>query len=260
MEKDFGTLVKQWRKRLHFSQQEFCLEAGISTKHLSYLETNKSQPSETMVRKISHALNLSDCDETLLMEAAKLSPQHELSKQHQETEQALQTILNTHNPNPAIVLNFYLEPIIFNKSAERLIQKFGINDPELHTALDYLFHPKGFRHFMENWQEVASICFQLIKARQDAEKGDTLFHKSLHQLLKDPELKSIWQEHDHIYGSTQPIIPIKVRHQDKFLSFTLLISTFGLPSWFSRSVDEHLILLFYPSNEDSREFIIDMNI
>src|SRR5262245_43847671 len=66
----FGALLRQWRLARHLSQLALATEAGISTRHLSFLETGRAQPSREMVQLLAGMLDVPLADRNALLIAA----------------------------------------------------------------------------------------------------------------------------------------------------------------------------------------------
>ena len=69
-----GGLLRQWRQRRRMSQLDFALEAEISSRHLSFIETGRSQPSRDMVMRLSERLDIPLRERNVLLVAAGFGP------------------------------------------------------------------------------------------------------------------------------------------------------------------------------------------
>src|SRR5262249_10742290 len=69
-----GDLLRQWRQRRHLSQLDFAGEADISTRHLSFLETGRAQPSRDMLLRLAERLEIPLRERNLLLVAAGYAP------------------------------------------------------------------------------------------------------------------------------------------------------------------------------------------
>jgi transcriptional regulator with XRE-family HTH domain len=104
-----GPVLREWRRRRRLSQLELALEAGVSTRHLSYVETGRSRPSAEMVLHLAEALDVPLRERNALLLAAGHAPRytdHDLdAPEHGPTRAALDALLTGLEPNPAIVVD-----------------------------------------------------------------------------------------------------------------------------------------------------------
>src|SRR5262245_31561943 len=118
-----GGLLRHWRTLRHLSQLDLALTAGISARHLSYMETGKSQPSREMVLRLSEALEVPLRERNALLVAAGFAPRYyetglgapELA----QMRRAVELILQQQEPYPAIVMNRHWEVQLGNQAAPR---------------------------------------------------------------------------------------------------------------------------------------------
>src|SRR5499426_647394 len=110
----FGQLLKQWRTTRHLSQLALATEAGISTRHLSFLETGRAQPSREMVQLLTGMLDVPFGDRNALLVAAGLAP----------VRRALEYIMRQQEPFPALVLDGEWNIVMHNDAAHRVFDLF----------------------------------------------------------------------------------------------------------------------------------------
>src|SRR5262245_20330397 len=100
-----GTLIRDWRTRRRLSQMDLALEAGISPRHLSFVETGRSQPGRTTLLSLAEVLDVPLRDRNHLLLAAGLAPAYSergLNDSALEpARQAVAQILQAHEPSPA---------------------------------------------------------------------------------------------------------------------------------------------------------------
>src|SRR5688572_27769877 len=104
-----GPLVREWRERRHLSQLELALDAGISARHLSFVETGRSKPGREMLLRVLEQLRVPFRDQNQLLLAAGYAPAFpERSLDDPDlapVRDALDRILTAHEPNPAVVFD-----------------------------------------------------------------------------------------------------------------------------------------------------------
>ena len=120
-----GDLLREWRQRRRLSQLELSLDAEISTRHLSFLETGRSQPSRDMVLRLAEQLDVPLRDRNLLLHAAGYAPvfpERPLDDPALRiARQAVDQVLAGHEPYPALAVDRHWTLIASNAATERLI-------------------------------------------------------------------------------------------------------------------------------------------
>ena len=260
MDNEFGRQLKIWRKRLCLSQQQFCLNADISTKHLSYLETGKAQPSLPMVEKISTCLQLSPVDRSMLIHAAGFAADNLLQEQRDTIHSALKKMSAQHEPYPSIIADIHLNPEYITQGTVNLLQWLDLDFEQFPNAFDLLFSEQGIRQYMPEWQVTVEHSFLLIKAQLPNVRKGSDFDKNIQRLLQDEELKAIWLNCSDSYGAILPMIPFVICKDGVRVDLTLLISTFGLPRHIQLAEHEYQINVFYPNDKATEQFLNDLAI
>src|SRR5215472_16169871 len=120
-----GDLLRGWRARRAMSQADLAFEAGISIKHLSYVETGKSAPSRETLQQLAAALGLSLRDRNALLETGGYARQYSerdlAAPELADARRAIDLLLRRHEPFPAIVTDRRWDVIEANRSASRLM-------------------------------------------------------------------------------------------------------------------------------------------
>jgi transcriptional regulator with XRE-family HTH domain len=103
-----GELLRAWRQRRSLSQLELALNADVSSRHVSFLETGRARPSREMVLHLAEHLDVPLRDRNGLLMAAGYAPQYaerELEKPEMApVRKALERFLRAHEPYPAVVV------------------------------------------------------------------------------------------------------------------------------------------------------------
>lgn len=251
MSNAFGTLLKLWRQRLGFSQLNLSIQSGISTKHLSFLETGRSLPSADMVNKLAETLTLSNEDANLLLQHAGLknNTDNDALKRNHET---LQMILNKHEPYPGVVSNYSLQPLFFNHSALAMIEWLEIDITPFNNIIELIFDERGMLPYLNNWQETAITILRLLKVKSLTMKNDPLFLDNLNKTLSNPKIKNLWLSVKNFSGNTSPMIEYSIKNKGETLEWVAVLTTFGTPR--NISLDEYQMEFFYPRNEKTKIF------
>src|SRR5690554_3951918 len=118
-----GALVRRWRTRRHRSQLDVAVSAGISTRHLSYVETGRSTPSRAMIERICDELDVPLRDRNEIYLAAGLAPAHPERPLTDlgPARAAVDAVLAGHEPNPAVAVNVRWDVLAANRAMQRFL-------------------------------------------------------------------------------------------------------------------------------------------
>src|SRR5690348_13355012 len=120
-----GDHLKAWRQRRRLSQLDLALDAEISTKHLSFLETGRAQPSREMLLRLAEELEVPLRDRNVLLVAAGYAPifaQRALDDPAlQAARKAVDLVLKGHEPYPAIAVDRHWHLVAHNAAIPSLI-------------------------------------------------------------------------------------------------------------------------------------------
>src|SRR6201986_1561740 len=156
-----GVLLRQWRDVRGKTQLDLSFDAGVSQKHISFVESGRSTPSRQMLLDLAQALNVPLRERNELLMAAGYAPLY--SDQALDApvmnsiSRALQRMLRQHEPFPAIVMDRHWNVSMTNDAAPRLFNCFidMAARPTPRNLLHLMFDPAGMRPFVANWPETA---------------------------------------------------------------------------------------------------------
>src|SRR3954454_3322571 len=189
-----GDLLRGWRNRRAMSQADLAFEAGISIKHLSYVETGKAAGSRDILLQLASALGLSLRDRNALLEAGGFARQYgerDLSAPEvADAKRAIDLLLQRHEPFPAIVTDRRWNVLQANGAAARLMTTL-LGEARMQRPLNHMrmfLAPDELRPYVENWPKIASAL--LIRARHEAMAAplDLALQSTWRELLKLPDL------------------------------------------------------------------------
>src|SRR4051794_7765418 len=120
-----GDLLREWRQRRHLSQLDLAMESDISSRHLSFVETGRAQPSREMVLRLAERLNIPLRDRNLLLNAAGYAPVYPERPLNDPSlaaaRRTVDLILAGHEPSPALALDRHWTMIASNRVLPRLL-------------------------------------------------------------------------------------------------------------------------------------------
>jgi transcriptional regulator with XRE-family HTH domain len=250
-QRPIGDLLRQWRERRRLSQLSLALDAEISTRHLSFVETGRSAPSREMVLRLAEQLDVPLRERNALLLAAGYAPVYPHSGLDDAAMSAIRTairqLLTAHEPYPAIVIDRAWNLIDANTSVELFTDGLP---PELMApptnVLRVSLHPDGLAPRIVNIGEWRAHLFSRLR-RQIA-------------LTADPALTALYDElraypceqpepEVELPGPGEVLVPLRVRHGTGELAFFTTVSTFGTP--LDVTLSELAIEAFYPANAET---------
>jgi transcriptional regulator with XRE-family HTH domain len=247
-----GRLLREWRAARGLSQLDLALRAGFSTRHLSFIETGRTQPSRQALLALAESLDVPLRERNRLLEAggyAHIYRQTPLAAAEMDhVRSVLQFILDRHEPYGAVVLDRYANLLMANGAATRL---FGaLIDPALLAStpnlLRLVFHPQGLRRAIVNWDLVA----RHLSARAQRELGEYGDDPTAAELLTElrgylaPSAPMPARAH-----AADLLLPVQLRIGDDEVRMFSTIMTMGTPQ--DVTLQELRIETFFPADAAS---------
>ena len=204
-----GRLLQQWRRLRRKSQLDLSNDAQVSPRHLAFVETGRARPSREMVLCLATALDVPLRERNALLVAAGFAPIYrETDLDAPElalARRALDHILRQQEPHPAIVLNRRWDVVVQNQAAGRFFGSLlGADAPAPANVLRLMFHPRGLRPHVVNWEEVAEALIQRVhrEAVGGVPGADT--DAILAEALGQPGVPERWRTPD----VSRPLVPL----------------------------------------------------
>jgi transcriptional regulator with XRE-family HTH domain len=241
-----GELLRAWRRRRSLSQLELALEADVSSRHVSFLETGRARPSREMVLHLAEHLEVPLRDRNGLLLAAGYAPvyaERELQTPEMEpVRQALDRFLRAHEPFPAVVVDRHYNLVSSNDAVALLTAGVApwLMEPPA-NALRITLHPDGMAPRIANLGQWSAHLLHRLR-RQAAVTGDPELER-LHDELASYPGAAIEAVPD---DGADIVLPMRLREADGELSFFSTISTFGTAV--DITLAELAIEAFYPAN------------
>ncbi|MFA9272179.1 MAG: helix-turn-helix domain-containing protein [Baekduiaceae bacterium] len=245
-----GPLLRDWRVRRRRSQQDLALDAGVSARHLSFVETGRSRPSADMVLHLAEQLEVPLRDRNALLLAAGHAPayaEHDLdAPELAGVRDTMERLLRAHEPAPALVVDRHWELVAGNRTVGLLIE--GVDPDLLAPPLNVLritLHPDGLASRIENLAELRPHLLDRLRA-QAVFTGDPAL-AALHDELEGypgPD-----RAHEPPAG---PEIAVSLTLRDPGgarLRFISTLATFGIAAEVTAS--ELAIETFFPADAET---------
>jgi transcriptional regulator with XRE-family HTH domain len=254
-EHSFGNALRNWRQRRHLSQLELAGDVEISTRHLSFVETGRSQPSREMVLRLAERLEVPLRERNELLVAAGYAPLYSTRPLDDPTmnsaRAAVDLILNGHEPYPAVLVDRHWNLLAGNKAAGAFM--VGV-DPEVlgppTNVLRATLHPKGLAPRIENLPEWRSHLLSTL-ARELELSADPTMAALLTELRGYPGGEA---EPDPQFGGV--VVPLKMRTEIGTLSMFSTTTVFGTPM--EVTLSELMLEAFYPADEFTAKVLRQM--
>lgn len=245
-----GDHLRAWRERRHLSQLHCALEADISQRHLSFLETGRSRPSRDMVIHLAERLNIPLRERNAALLAAGFAPAYSERKlddpEMQAAREAVQTILTGHEPFPALAIDRHWQILHTNASVGPLLA--GVSDPSLLESpinvLRLSLHPGGLAPMIENHSEWRTHLLHRLD-RQIVTTQDEVLIGLKSELLT-------YGEAQDIPDSAAPVgvfVPLRLKTPRGTLSFISTTTVFGTPR--DVLLSELAIEAFFPADQQT---------
>jgi transcriptional regulator with XRE-family HTH domain len=247
-----GILLRQWRERRRLSQLDLAIEAEISSRHLSFVETGRSHPSRAMVLLLAEALEVPPRARNDLLAAAGYAPMYRESNldapEMSQFRRALDFMLRQQEPYPAIVLDRYWNVLLGNEGTNRFMGIFldsaadALGPP---NAVRLICHPQALRPWIVNWEVTAAALIQWLH-RDLLRSADAGMKILLDELLAYPDVPRNWRTLD-LDAPTAPFLAIEMKKSDVHLRFFTTLTTLGTP--YDITLHELRVESFFPADE-----------
>jgi len=232
----FGRLLRQWRTLRGASQLQLATEAGTSTRHLSFVETGRSQPSREMVLRLAEALDVPLRERNVLLEAAGFASLYrETALGAPELEpigRVLDFLLERHEPFPAFLVDRCWRVLRANRAAQRVFARFtGPGDVWRESPANLMrltLHPEGFRPDIVNFEEVATWALSGLQRDVAFAGRDPELAALLDEMLGLPDLPERSRVPD-LSRAPQPVLPLHLKREGTELRIFSVITTFATP-------------------------------
>ncbi|HEY1714742.1 MAG TPA: helix-turn-helix transcriptional regulator [Solirubrobacteraceae bacterium] len=251
-----GPLLRDWRQRRRMSQMELALEAGVSTRHLSFVETGRSRPSAEMVLHLAERLDVPLRERNELLLAAGFAPRYSArdfdDPALREVRDAVSRVLAAHEPYPAIAVDRYWNLVASNEALGPLLEGVApdLLVPPVNT-IRLALHPNGVAPRIVNLGEYrADLIDRLDRAAR---------------LTGDPLLAELHEEMLGYPGPAGPSVPVDAAvtvglelvpapgSDAPTLSFFSTITTFGTAV--DVTVSELAVEAFFPADGETAEYL-----
>jgi transcriptional regulator with XRE-family HTH domain len=255
MAQPVGGLLREWRQRRRMSQLDLACEAEISTRHLSFLETGRAQPSREMVLHLAERLEVPLRDRNVLLVAAGFAPvfaERSLADPAlQSARRAVDLVLAGHEPYPALAIDRHWTLIAANSAVGRLIggADAALLEPPV-NVLRLSLHPQGLAPRIANLPEWRTHL--LARLHQQIEvSGDPTLAQLSRELRAYPLAGRSQPGNDADRWPAGVVVPLQLRTEGGTLSFISTTTVFGTP--LDITLSELALESFFPADASTAD-------
>jgi transcriptional regulator with XRE-family HTH domain len=249
-----GTLLREWRTARRLSQLDLALDVGVSARHLSFVETGRSQPSRDLVERLADALEMPLRERNALAVAAGFAPQYRetalTTPEMAPVTRAIETILAHQEPYPAIVMNRHWDVLMVNDAVLRIFGRLKRGGPKHPNVMRQVFDPDDMRAVVGNWEEVAGDLIRHLHNEVATSPSDARLRALLDEVLAAPGVPQSWRKREP-GASPAPMLTTIFRSEDLELHFFSTLTTFGTTR--DVTLDELRIECMFPVDEATAE-------
>ncbi|MGA8744975.1 MAG: helix-turn-helix domain-containing protein [Solirubrobacterales bacterium] len=247
---EVGSLLREWRERRRLTQLDLGLEAGVSARHLSFIETGRSKPGREMLLRIAEQLEIPFRDRNHLLLAAGHAPAYPERGLEDPAltpvRAALERILAAHDPYPAVVFDRAWDLVSANASMSALTQGVEIEAALLEAPINILrlgLHPRGLAPLIVNLARWRAHFLERL-ARQVALTGDS----SLESLMIEVAAYPVAPDREAEQADSEILGPVRLRAPGGGeWSFFGMFAGFDTP--FEVTTSELAIELLFPADQ-----------
>ncbi|CAH0341029.1 helix-turn-helix transcriptional regulator [Rhizobium sp. CECT 9324] len=254
-----GDILREWRRRRHLSQLDLALEADISQRHLSFIESGRASPSREMLLRLAERLDVPLRERNPILLAAGYAP---LYLQRPLDDPALAAarltidlILKGHEPHPALAVDRHWTLVAANNALSPLLA--GVAEPELLrppvNVLRLSLHPGGLAPAIVNFSQWRHHLLDRLQ-QQISASGDPVLRALLMELRELPQ--PVGRAADHrspIRDHGDIAVPLQLKTAAGVLSFLSMTTVFGTPV--DITLSELAIESFFPADPATAEIL-----
>lgn len=269
----FGSSLRWWRTTRRFSQLQLASEADVSSRHISFLETGKANPSREMVIHLATVLDLPLRDRNGLLNAAGFAPAYghsDLNSQAgnsvdqgaadlDDVRQVIAQLVAAHSPNPAVAVDRRGDVVEANVAAFQLIgATVAADSAALLPAINVnrlSLHPDGVKPKTSNWDVAAGTVLQRLEREAAHRPADAELRELLTEMLAYPGVEEL-RRVTMLPTGPDLLIPLELEtFEGQRLKLITTVATIGAP--YDVTLDELRLETFFPADDTTRAILAE---
>jgi transcriptional regulator with XRE-family HTH domain len=255
--KGVGPLLRAWRERRRVSQLELALRADSSARHISFVETGRSRPSEEMVLRLAEHLDVPVRERNSLLLAAGYAPHYPETPLDDPAlgplREGLERLIQGYEPYPALVVDARYTVVAANRGITMLLD--GVPESLLQPPLNAMrltLHPQGMAPRIRNLGEWRGHLLAQMERQIALHRSEPL--RALYEEVAAYPAPETADDGDE---PSPPVpyfaLPMRIEHDGRVLSFVSSISTFNTP--IDVTVSELAIETFLPADPATAKYL-----
>ena len=257
---DFAAALRYWRGKRGYSQLRLSTESEISQRHISFLESGRSQPSKELILKLGMVLEIPLRQRNVMLLAAGYAPAYQERKLSDPelgaVRRALDFMLAQQAPYPALVVDRLWNLALANAPAAGMMRWLldlpadaAIPTDGSVNVLKVMLDPHGARRYLHNWEEVGADLLHWIQREAMSDGPGSEATTLLGELLALPGVDGLGQASPNLDRRALPFLPVTLRKDGVELNLFTTIATLGTPH--DVTVHELRVESFFPADEAS---------
>jgi transcriptional regulator with XRE-family HTH domain len=245
-----GELLQHWRRERRMSQLGLSTEAGVTPRHVSFVESGRANPSRDMVLRLARALDVPLRERNQMLLAAGYAPLYRETGLDAEAmaqvRAAVDRLLALHEPYPAVVMDRHWDVVTTNAAAAAmfawLLDGAGAGDPP--NVVRLMFGP--LRPHVANWEQTGEALIQRVHREAVGGIPDVATTRLLDAVLAAPGIPAAWRRPDFA-ATPLPVVPVRFAKDGVEVAYFSLVTTVGTPQ--DVTLQELRIETFAPADE-----------
>jgi transcriptional regulator with XRE-family HTH domain len=245
-----GELLQHWRRERRMSQLGLSAEAGVTARHVSFVESGRAAPSRGMVLRLARALDVPLRERNQMLLAAGYAPLYRETGLDAEAmtqvRGALDRLLTQHDPYPAVVMDRYWNVLLTNDAAAAMFSWLldGQDPGDPANVVRLMF--TRLRPHVANWAQTGEALIQRVHREAVGGVADVQTTRLLDEVLALPDVPTAWRTPDFA-ATPLPILPVELAKDGVRVSYFSLVTTVGTPQ--DVTLQEIRVESFFPADE-----------
>ncbi|MFI6051492.1 helix-turn-helix domain-containing protein [Streptomyces violascens] len=258
LETGVGPMLRGWREQRRISQLELALRADSSARHISFIETGRSRPSEEMVLRLAEHLDVPVRERNALLLAAGYAPHYAQTPLDDPSmsslREGMERLLQAYDPYPALMVDATYTVLAANRGIEMLLEGVAghLLTPPV-NAMRLTLHSEGLAPRIRNLPQWRGHLLDQMERQIALLRSDTL--RELYEEVAAHPVPTGAEPGDT--GAAHPVfpfaLPLRIEHAGTVLSFISTIATFNTPM--DVTVSELAIETFLPADPETAKYL-----
>jgi transcriptional regulator with XRE-family HTH domain len=252
-----GDMIRDWRTRRRFSQLDLAVDAGISARHLSFVETGRSRPSPEMLLLLAERLEVPLRERNTLLLTAGYAPRYSQLALDDNVmapvRDAVQRMLDAHHPYPGVAVDRLWNVVLANQAARALtgLLPADLAGPPVNVYRACL-HPDGLASHTLNFEEWAGYLLRQLD-RSIVLTGDATLEALRTEIGRYPNVAALGASREAQNEAPPLLVPFRLEMGGVKLSLFTTLTSFGTP--LDVTLDELAIELFFPADQATAKLL-----